>query len=172
MRRSAMMSRAQQGYVRHDAAHIFGEHVFLDLPHVPTNLVENREHVIHQAIQDAVEQPARPFSHVALGKGLILLATGEEGLQRLEPAIVHHDQEVGANEEIDLAGRTDAPLVVEYGEMHHDEEIVLVLVDFGALALAQHVVEVQRVKAEPAPQHIDVLRRRVFDVHPGYVVIG
>jgi len=103
----------------------------------------------------------RPF----LLAGVQLRPEGGQGLERL---LRQGDQEILRHEDVDL-GRLHAlrPLV-EAREVEDDEEIVVVLVDLGALlAPGQHVLEVQLVEVEVGGEPACVDPHRALDVEPG-----
>src|SRR6185312_10284632 len=115
------------------------------------DLVEDREAVVEEIVQDVVEQVARALAEELVSQCLVLLAAPEEA---------------GHRQQLDV-------LVVD-GEMEDREEVALirVLVDLGALALREHVLEVERVPAEPLLESCRFLHRRGIEVDPGQAVGG
>ena len=80
---------------------------------------------------------------------------------------MHGNQVVLADEDGYLAGDGHAHLGAEQGKMEHNEEIVLVLINFGTLSSAQTVVQVQRMKMVVLGQIVGLTGRRLLDVYPG-----
>lgn len=77
-------------------------------------------------------------------------------------------QVMSTSEAMDLPG--DQPSVrVQRRGIQHDEIVVGVLVDLGALAAPQRIFESELVKSEFRAQQVDVVRGGVLDVQPDQV---
>ena len=75
-----------------------------------------------------------------------------------------------AEEEVELGGVQPLNGLVVHREVEHDEEVVRVLVDLRALALREHVLDIQRVPREALRE---LLGRRLIgheEVDPGEAV--
>jgi len=99
------------------------------------------------------------------GVGLAALEGGREGLER---AVVHGDDIIATEEEIDFAGAGELVAGIPEREVHDEEEVVVVLVELGAFDGADDIFEVERVEVGIAGvEGFDVCGAGVDDVDPG-----
>ena len=81
---------------------------------------------------------------------------------------MHGDHVVWPDENVHLAGRGQPGDLVEDREVQHQEEVVLALVQLGALDAADDVFQVQRVEVGIVrAQPLDLGLAGALDVHPG-----
>ena len=125
------------------------------------DLVEDREAVVEEVVEDLVEQPSRAAREELLAEALVVLAAREEPRDREELAVRDRDDVVVADEDVELGGVQPLDRLVEDGEVENGEEVavVLVVVDLRPLALRDDVLDVERVPAEALGEHLRRLRR-------------
>jgi hypothetical protein len=82
------------------------------------------------------------------------------------------DEEVLADEDVQLGGVQPADGLVVEREVEDDEEVLGVLVDLGPLAPGEDVLDVELVEAEALGQLGDLEGARPLGVHPGQAVSG
>ena len=61
------------------------------------------------------------------------------------------DDVVGTDEDVELRRVQPPGLLVEAGELHDEEEVLVVLVDLGPLVVARDVLEVELVEVRTPP---------------------
>ena len=90
-----------------------------------------------------------------LAQLLVLAAALEQVLDRLQRLVGDRDQEVGADEDVELARVQPPDRAIEDREVQDDEEVIGVLVDLRPLVAREDVLEVEGVELEvllePAP---------------------
>ena len=135
---------------------------------LPCDLVQDREAVVEEVVEDLVEEPARAAREDLLAIVLVLLAAPEEPRDGVELAVRdrHDDRRDG---DVELGRVQPLDVLVEDGEVEHGEEValVLVVVDLRALALRDDVLDVERVPAEALGELLRGLHVRGDDVDPG-----
>ena len=95
----------------------------------------------------------------------------EQVLDRRQRRVGQRDQEVGADEDVEL-GRVEPPdRLVEHREVQDDEQVLGVLVDLRPLVARQDVLVVERVEVEVLLEPGAVDRRRALDVDPAQTVV-
>src|SRR5919106_299294 len=148
------------------------EHVVLDRVQLRPDLVEDRKAVVEEVVEDVVEEIAGALREEIRPQVRIVFAAPEEVRDRQELGVRQRDEEVRAEEDVEL-GRVQAldALVVE-GEVEDDEEIVRVLVDLRSLALGEDVFDVELVEAEATGEDFRLEDAGAVDVHPGEPVSG
>src|SRR5204863_17781 len=78
------------------------------------DLAEHREAVVERAVDHLVEQVARPLGEELVADLLVGAAALEQVLDRLERHVRDRDQEVRADEDVELARVEPADLLVEH----------------------------------------------------------
>ena len=136
------------GDVAHDLLAAADEDVLLELLELVPDLAQHREAVVEGLVDDLVEQVAGALGEELLADLLVGAAALEQVLDRLQRLVRQRDDEVGADEQVQLA-RVQAPdLLVEDREVQDDEQVVRVLVDLRPLVAGHDVLEVERVEVE------------------------
>src|SRR5204863_9227997 len=95
----------------------------------------------------------------------------EQVLDRLERHVRDRDQEVRADEDVELARVEPADLLVEHREVEDDEEVVVVDVDLRPLVARADVLVVERVELEVLLEPGLVERAGALDVDPAQAVV-
>ena len=123
----------------------------LDRVELGPDLVQDREAVVEEVVEDVVEEVAGAPEELLPQLGVVLAAPEEVG-DREQLDVRQRDEEVLAEEDVELGG-VQAPdgLVVE-GEVEDDEEVLGVLVDLRPLPLGEDVLDVELVEAEALGQ--------------------
>ena len=154
------------GEVAHDLLGLALEDVLLEALELVADLPQHREAVVERVVDDLVEQVAAALGQQGLAGLLGRAAALEQVLHRRERRVGERDQEVGADEDVELGGVQAPDGLVEHREVENDEQVVVVLVDLRALVAGEHVLVVERVELEvllePGPVH----RPRALDVDP------
>ena len=150
------------------------EDVVLERVEFVSDLVEDRKAVVEEIVEDVVEQVARALAEQLGAQLEILVAAVEEPRHRQQLDVRQRDEVVLADEEIELGGVQALDAFVVDREMENDEEISLVsvLVDLGALAPREHILEIQRMPPEPPLEQFRLLECRRVEVNPGQAVGG
>src|SRR5262249_46877880 len=133
------------------------------------DLVEDREAVVEEVVEYLVQEATRPLREELLAEGLVLLAALEEPRHRPQLDRRQGDEVVRADEDVEL-GRVqplDRPVVGREVEDGEEVALVDVVVDLRALALRQHILDVQRVPAEAGGEVAGRERVRGVEVDPG-----
>ena len=91
------------GDVAHDLLAAAAEDVLLELLELVADLAQHREAVVEGLVDDVVEQVARALREVLLAHLLAGAAALEQVLDRLQRLVGERDDEVGADEEVELA---------------------------------------------------------------------
>ena len=125
--------------------------VVLDRLELVRDLVEDREAVVVEVVEDLVQQPARALAEEVVAKLLILLQAREQARDRQQLDVRDRDQVVGADEEVELAGVQALDVLVVRREVEDAEEVAVVdvVVDLRALPLREDVLDVERMPPEP-----------------------
>ena len=123
------------------------------------DLVEDREAVVEEVVEDLVQQPPRAAREELLAQALVLLAAPEETRDREELAVGDRDDVVVADEDVELGGVQPLNRLVEDREVEDGEEVpvLLVVVDLRPLSLRDDVLDVEGMPAEALRER---LRRR------------
>ena len=118
--------------------------------------------LVDHPVADGVEHRHRTvLEH--LGPVLEVAARGGE-VDAL--AVAHRDDEVPADEHVDLAG-LDRVLLVDVPErLEHEEERVVVALELGTLVGVAGVLDGERVQAERARDEVELVGARVVDADP------
>ena len=142
------------------------EDVLLEALELEPDLAQHRKRGVDAVVDDLVEQVAGALGEQVLAQLVVGAAALEEVLERLDRLVGHRDEEVGADEDVDL-GRVEAvdALVVDR-EVQDDEQVALVLVDLRALVAREDVLVVERVEVEVLFQPRAVGLPRALDVDP------
>ena len=131
------------------------------------DLVEDREAVVEEIIEDVVEEVARALREELASQLLVALAAREQPRDGKQLHVRKRDQEVGAEEDVQLGGVEPLDALVVDGEVEDDEEVARVLVHLGPLALGEDVLDVELVEAEALCQLAELERGGSLDVNPG-----
>ena len=118
-----------------------------------------------------VEQIAGPAEKLLPQLEVVLTAPEEVG-DREELGVGERDQEVLAQEDVELGGVQAADALVVEGEVQDDEEVLGVLVDLRPLPLGEHVLDVELVEAEALGEKRDLERAGPLGVDSGQPVSG
>jgi hypothetical protein len=119
-----------------------------------------------------VEEITRALREELLPQFGVLGAAAEKVRHRQELGVRECDQEVGADEDVQLGGVQPLDALVIEGKVENDEEIALVLVHLGTLPLGEHVFDVELVEAKTVGKQGRLERSRLVDVDPGEAVSG
>ncbi len=142
------------------------EDVVLQAPKLAAELAEHREAGVDGAVEDLVEQEARSLAHDVEPHVLARAGALEQRRERNDLLVRQRDDVVGPDEDVEL-GRVQPPgLLVEAGELHDEEEVLVVLVDLGPLVVARDVLEVELVEVELLCQPDPVGESGLVDVDP------
>ncbi len=138
------------------------------------DLVEDREAVVEEVVEDLVQQPAGAAAEELIAKVLVVLAAGEEPGDRVQLPVRDGDDVVVADEDVELACVQALYLLVVEGEVEDGEEValVLVVVDLRPLALGDDVLDVERMPPEPLGERLRRLDVRRDGVDPGEAASG
>src|SRR5712692_9090599 len=148
------------------------EHLVLDRVELVPDLVQDREAVVEEVVEDVVEEVAGALAEQARAKCLVLVAALEEAGDGKQLDGRQRDQEVGAEEDVELGGVQALDGLVVDREVEDDEEVLGVLVDLRPLALREHVLEVERVPAEAKRESLRLVLARRVQVDPGDAVLA
>ncbi len=149
--------------------------LLVDLTELEADLVEDREAVVVEVVEDLVEQPARPAREQVVAQLLVVRDALEEARDGTQLDHREGDDVVGPDKDVELAGVQPADVGVVDGEMKDGKEVgarlgVRVLVDLRPLAPREDVLDVERVPAEAGREAADLLVRRSVEVDPGEAV--
>ena len=138
------------------------------------DLVEDREAVVEEVVQDVVQQPAGTAREELLAIGVVVIAAREQARHRPQLVIRNGDDVVVADEDVQLGGVQPLDLAVVEREVKDGEEValILVVVDLRPLALGHDVLDVERMPAEPLCEPLCRLDVRRDDVDPGQPASG
>ena len=136
------------------------------------DLVEDREAVVEEVVEDVVEQVAGALREQALAQLVVVLAAREQPRDRQQLDVRQRDQEVGAEEEVELGGVQPLDRLVVAGEVEDAEEVLGVLVDLRPLALREDVLEVERMPAEALGELGRLVGRGRVEVDPGQSAVS
>ena len=112
------------------------------------DLVEDREAVVEEVVEDVVEEVAGALREELASQLLVALAAAEEPRDGKELDVRERDQEVRAEEDVELGRVQPLDALVVDREVEDDEEVARVLVDLRPLALREDVLDVELVEAE------------------------
>ena len=137
------------------------------------DLVEDREAVVEEVVEHVVEQVARALREEALAQLARPPRSGaNRRVDREQLDVRERDEEVGAEEEVELGRVQPLDRLVVAGEVEHAEEVLGVLVDLRPLALREDVLEVERVPAEALGELVRLVGVGRVEVDPGQAVGG
>ena len=149
------------------------EHVVLDRVQLRGDLVQDGEAVVEEIVEDVVEEVAGALREELLAPLRIVLAAPEEVRHRQELDVGQRDEEVLAQEEVELGRVQPLDRLVVEREVEDDEEVVRVLVDLRPLPLREHVLDVELVEPREVLGEPGRLRHTgLVDVDPGKAVSG
>jgi len=101
------------------------------------------------------------------------LAFPEEFGQRLEVTItVYGNHIVLTDKDVHLTGPCYVILLIEYGQVKDDEEMIVILIDFGTLYPTQNVIQVEMVEIEVLSEEFSLPGGRLFNVGPGHFALA
>ena len=146
--------------------------VVLDRVELVPDLVEDREAVVEEIVEDVVEEVARALGEELASELLVALAAREEPRDGEQLDVRKRDQEVVAEEDVELGRVQPLDRLVVDREVEDDEEVARVLVDLRPLALREDVLDVELVEAEALGQLAELERGRSLDVNPGESASG
>ncbi len=124
------------------------EHLVLDGVELVLDLVEDREAVVEQVVQDVVEQVSRALREELVAQLVVALAACEEPRDGEQLGVRQRDEEVVAEEDVELGRVEPLDSLVVRREVKDDEEVAGVVVDLRPLPLREHVLDVELVEAE------------------------
>ena len=136
------------GDVAHDLARAALPDLVLQALELVAHLREHRKRRVDAVVDDLVEQVAGALGEQRVAHVLARLAALEEVLQRLDRLVGQRDDEVRADEDVELGGVQAPDRLVEAGEVQDDEEVVVVLVDLRALVARVDVLVVEMMELE------------------------
>ena len=142
------------------------EDLVLDRVELVADLAQHRKAVVEAVVDHPVEQEARALREELVAQLLLLAAAFEQVLDRLQRGVRDRDQEVGADEDVELARVQPADLPVEDREVQDDEQVAGVLVDLRALVAREDVLEVEGMEIELLLEPAGLERRGTLDVDP------
>ncbi len=138
------------------------------------DLVEDREAVVEEVVEDLVQQPAGAAAEELIAKVLVVLAAREEPGDRVQLPVRDGGDVVVADEDVELACVQALYLLVVEGEVEDGEEValVLVVVDLRALAFGDDVLDVERMPPESLCERLRRLDVRRDGIDPGEAASG
>ena len=142
------------------------EDVVLDAVELDRHLAQHRERRIDAGVDDLVEQVAGALREGRLAQVLLLAVALEHRGQRRQRDARQRDQVVGTHEQVELGGQDPARLLLEHRELQDDEDVVVVLVELGAVVARVDVLVVERVEVEMRLEPVAVGGARRLDVDP------
>src|SRR6201992_1713616 len=142
------------------------EDVVLERVELVPDLAQHREAVVEAVVDEAVEQVARAAREELLAELLFLPAALEQVLDRLQRLVGDRDEEVGADEEVELARAEPLRRAVEDGQVEDAEQVLVVDVDLRPLIAGENILEVERVEVEVLLEPGALQGPRMLDVHP------
>src|SRR6201996_3308071 len=142
------------------------EDVVLERVELVADLAQHREAVVEAVVDEAVEQVARAAREELLAELLFLAAALEQVLDRLQRLVRDRDEEVGADEEVELTGAEPLGGTVEDREVQDAEQVLVVDVDLRPLVAREDVLEVERVEVEVLLEPGALKGTRMLDVDP------
>src|SRR4051794_9350510 len=154
------------GDVAHDVLGAALEDVVLQRVELVADLAQHREAVVEAVVDEAVEEVAGATREELLAELLFGAAALEEVLDRLQRLVRDRDEEVGADEEIELARAEALGGAVEDGQVQDAEQVVVVDVDLRPLVAREDVLEVEGMEVEVLLEPGALQRPRVLDVDP------
>ena len=148
------------------------EHLVLDPVEFVRDLVEDREAVVEEVVQDLVQQSPGAASEQLASQLLVLLAPREETGDWVQLAVRDRDDVVVPDEDVELGGVQPLDGLVVDGEVEDREEVtlVLVVVDLRALTLRDDVLHVQWMPAEALGELLGGRDVGRDDIDPGEAV--
>src|SRR4051794_1795924 len=152
--------------IAHDLGGAALEDALLDALELVADLAEHRERGVDAVVDDLVEQVAGALGEDLLAQLLVGAAALEQVLDRLQGLVRERDEEVGADEEVELGCVQPRHRLVVAREVQDDEEVVVVLVDLRALVAREHVLVVEGMELEALLEPRAVGRPRALDVVP------
>ena len=144
----------------------------LDRVQLVPDLVQDREAVVEEVVEDVVEQVARRLREELVAKLVVLLAATEEVGDGQKLDVGERDEEVLAEEDVELGRVQPLDRLVVDREVEDDEEVLRVLVDLRPLPLREDVLDVELVEAVALGEIRGLERPRLVDVNPGEPVSG
>ncbi len=147
--------------------------VVLDRVELVGDLVEDREAVVEEVVEDFVQQPPRALLEQLVPEALVLLDAREETRNWEQVDVRDRDEVVGPEEDVELARVQPLDALVVRRKVEDAEEITLVgvVVDLRPLALREDVLDVERMPAEALAKAVDRFRiDRGIEVDPGEAV--
>ena len=103
----------------------------------------------------------------SVAQRLVVPAAAEEPRHRQQLDVRERDQEVGPEEDVELGRVQPLDRLVVDREVEDDEEVLGVVVDLRALSLREHVLEVERMPAEPLRELRSLVGHGRVEVDPG-----
>jgi hypothetical protein len=135
------------------------EDSLLQTINVLNDTIENGEPVVSKAAQNSVQQVARAAAHHLPAQVLTGMAVVEQLGQGPQVTGVGCDDVGCSSKDVHLAGNGNSGLLVEPGEMEHQEKVVFKLIKLGKLHYAEAVVQGELVKRKPFPLFGGAYRR-------------
>ena len=106
--------------------------------------------VIYQLVNQRVKGVVGAAAQQTLALGIVGFAAFDQVRQRFERAVMHGDQVVVADEEINFGGAGQLVAGVPERKVHDHEDVGIVLVELGPFDRAADVLEVERVEVRKA----------------------
>ena len=119
-----------------------------------------------------VQEVARALREEVLPQRASSSRAPEEVDDREQLDVRQRDQEVRAEEDVQLGRVQPAHGLVVEGEVQDDEEVLRVLVDLRPLPLGEDVLDVELVEAEALGEVGDLERAGPLGVNPGQALSG
>ena len=146
------------------------EDVVLEPLELVAHLAQHREATRRRSRRRSCRAGSRRPSRTAARAPRRGAAALEQVLDRRERLVRQRDEEVGADEDVELGGVEPPDRLVEAREVQDDEQVVVVLVDLRALVARGDVLVVERVEVEVLLEPGAVDRARALDVDPAQAV--
>jgi hypothetical protein len=117
-------------------------------------------------VDDDIEQAPQQEADTVLGEVGVVVPAPDERVDRQVRRLANGDEVPLRREDSELGGDQLPRVMVEADGVQRDEDVVVVMVELGALPLVQCVLDRERVEAELLGDDRELFLGRLADVHP------
>ena len=148
------------------------EETVFNFTELPGNGVHQREHIIKKLAHELVEQKTRTILEILPLHLLRLIHLLPETIDDGEIPLVEGGNEVLPQKDIHLLFENTPCTLLQVRDVEHEENVVVVLLDFWPLMKTQAVLNIKFMKPVLLLQLKKVLLRRIAVVIPCNVLVG
>ena len=127
-------------------------------PELPCDSIHKREAGFEEFINETVEKVSRSLTHNLLLTLFIFVEPRPEIIEYIEITFVESHHVVLSHEDVDFLLDDAMSFLVEVRNVEYEEEVVLVLINFGSLVLALAVLDIEIVKLKLFLERFECLR--------------